>query len=58
MLVVPDGAAARPVLAAALRDRLRPTLGADVDEFCDAEMVDAIYYSLYPNLHPWAVTRP
>jgi phenylpropionate dioxygenase-like ring-hydroxylating dioxygenase large terminal subunit len=53
ILVVPDGAAARPVLAAALREQFRPSIGDGVDELCDAEMVDAIYYSVYPNLHPW-----
>jgi phenylpropionate dioxygenase-like ring-hydroxylating dioxygenase large terminal subunit len=53
MLIVPDGAAARPVLAAALREQFRPSIGDGVDELCDAEMVDAIYYSVYPNLHPW-----
>jgi hypothetical protein len=53
MLVVPDGAAARPVLAAAMREQFRAALGDTVDELCDAEMVDSIYYTLYPNLHPW-----
>jgi phenylpropionate dioxygenase-like ring-hydroxylating dioxygenase large terminal subunit len=53
MLVVPDGAAARPVLAAAMREQFRTALGDTVDELCDAEMVDSIYYTLYPNLHPW-----
>jgi phenylpropionate dioxygenase-like ring-hydroxylating dioxygenase large terminal subunit len=53
MLVVPDGATARPILAAALREQFRQSLGDTVDELSDAEMVDAIYYSLYPNLHPW-----
>jgi phenylpropionate dioxygenase-like ring-hydroxylating dioxygenase large terminal subunit len=53
MLVVADGARARPVLAAALREQFRPALGDAVDDLCDAEMVDSIYYTLYPNLHPW-----
>jgi phenylpropionate dioxygenase-like ring-hydroxylating dioxygenase large terminal subunit len=53
MLVVADGAAARPVLAAAIREQFRQALGDTVDELCDAEMVDSIYYTLYPNLHPW-----
>jgi len=53
ILHVPDGASARPVLAAAFREQFRPALGEDVEQISDAEMVDAIYYSLYPNLHPW-----
>jgi phenylpropionate dioxygenase-like ring-hydroxylating dioxygenase large terminal subunit len=53
LLRAPDGAAARPVLAAAIREQFRPALGNGVDSLCDAEMIDAIYYSLYPNLHPW-----
>jgi hypothetical protein len=34
---------------------LRRTVGdrLDVDAICDAELVDAIYYTLFPNWHPW-----
>lgn len=50
---VPDGATARPVLAEVMRRRFRPALGQKVDELSDAEMIDTIYYTLYPNFHPW-----
>lgn len=47
------GMTARGAAAAAGREALRPLVGAVVDEFCDAEFADSIYYTLFPNLHPW-----
>lgn len=35
------------------RETLRPAAGALVDEYCDAEMVDNLDYTLFPNFHPW-----
>jgi hypothetical protein len=26
----------------------------DARELCDAELLDSFYYTLFPNLHPWA----
>jgi phenylpropionate dioxygenase-like ring-hydroxylating dioxygenase large terminal subunit len=50
--LVPEGMTARAFAAAGGRDRQRPAV-ADVDSWCDAEMVDSIYYTLFPNFHPW-----
>jgi hypothetical protein len=42
------------VRRADLRRTLGPNLDAiDPDDICDAELVDAIYYSVFPNWHPW-----
>lgn len=51
---VPEGQAARPVVAEALRRRLAESSGADVSVFSDAEIVDAIEYFVFPNMCPWA----
>lgn len=49
---VPDGMTARAMLAAAAREGLKEVLG-DVDHLSDAEVSDSIYYTLFPNFHPW-----
>lgn len=28
--------------------------GAGADDLCDAELIDAMEYSVFPNFHPWA----
>jgi phenylpropionate dioxygenase-like ring-hydroxylating dioxygenase large terminal subunit len=53
LVTVPEGANPRVVLADLARAVQRPALGDAVDQLSDAEMVDAIYYTLFPNLHPW-----
>ncbi len=35
------------------REELRRTLGDSMDEVSDAELLDPIYYSLFPNVSPW-----
>jgi phenylpropionate dioxygenase-like ring-hydroxylating dioxygenase large terminal subunit len=53
---VPEDASAwRRASADARRAELRRTLAGqlDPDEICDAELVDAIYYTVFPNWHPW-----
>lgn len=50
---VPDGMNARAFMAAMSRDGLRPDAGSKVDEYCDAEIVDSLDYTLFPNFHPW-----
>ncbi len=52
LAVVPEGMTARAFAAAAGRARKARTVPA-IDTYCDAEMVDSIYYTLYPNFHPW-----
>ena len=40
-------------MADATRARWRPVVGELVDEWSDAEMVDNLDYTLFPNFHPW-----
>ena len=40
------------------REMLRPQFGDEVDSFSDADMVDSIYYSVFPNISPWADFNP
>jgi len=35
------------------RENMRPLAGDKVDEYCDAELVDSLDYTLFPNFHPW-----
>ena len=48
-----DGQTARGVSAAAARERWRPVVGDSVDEWSDAEFIDNIDYTIFPNVHPW-----
>jgi len=50
---LPPGQTARAVSAAAARNRWRPVVGDGVDEWSDAEFIDNIDYTLFPNMHPW-----
>lgn len=50
---VPEGASARAIGAAAGRERWRSIAGDRVDSMSDAEMMDSIDYTLFPNFHPW-----
>ena len=50
---VPAGTTARAVGAASGRERWRPIVGDHVDQMSDAEMMDSIDYTLFPNFHPW-----
>ncbi|MCX2982536.1 aromatic ring-hydroxylating dioxygenase subunit alpha [Halieaceae bacterium IMCC14734] len=43
----------RSVAAKPIREDLRATLGDSVDEISDAELLDAIYFTVFPNWHPW-----
>lgn len=52
-LALPEGQTARAVAAGAARQRWRSVVGAQVDAMSDAEMMDSIDYSLFPNFHPW-----
>jgi phenylpropionate dioxygenase-like ring-hydroxylating dioxygenase large terminal subunit len=49
---VPDGMRARSMLAAGARANLQAIIGTD-REISDAELSDSIYYTLFPNFHPW-----
>jgi len=44
----------RAIAAAAGRERWRPVAGDEwVDRMSDAEMMDSIDYTIFPNFHPW-----
>jgi phenylpropionate dioxygenase-like ring-hydroxylating dioxygenase large terminal subunit len=49
---VPEGMTARAMLAAGARAGLQPVVGDDVT-IADADVSDSIYYTLFPNFHPW-----
>ncbi|MFT7359731.1 MAG: nitrite reductase/ring-hydroxylating ferredoxin subunit [Parasphingorhabdus sp.] len=51
-------AEARAQRAAARREQLRPLMGDEIDKVCDAELVDSIYYSIFPNISPWGCYNP
>ena len=51
--IVPEGETARHLAAEAARDRLRPAIGDRADELADAELTESIYYTVFPNFHPW-----
>ena len=56
---IPAGKSAREAIADTVRERLRPVFGGKIDGFADAELVDTICYSLFPNLHPfWSAAQP
>ncbi len=48
-----EGMTARAVTGAGGRMNLRATLGDAADLLSDAEMSESIYYTLFPNFHPW-----
>ena len=48
-----EGMTARSVTGDGGRMRLRAVLGDKADLLSDAEMADSIYYTLFPNFHPW-----
>lgn len=43
----------RALAAAPLREELRPVLGDAVEGISDAELLDSIYFTVFPNWHPW-----
>ena len=51
---LPDGMSVREFAAKIGRESLRPALGDAADDLCDAELVDAMSYAVFPNFHPWA----
>ena len=48
----------RDKIAVARREQLRPAFGDYVDGISDADLIDAIFYSVFPNLSPWADFNP
>jgi phenylpropionate dioxygenase-like ring-hydroxylating dioxygenase large terminal subunit len=50
---LPEDMSPREFMANSSREDLRPNAGSKVDEYCDAEMLDSLDYTLFPNFHPW-----
>ena len=50
---LPEDVSPRQWSAMNTREMLRPDAGDVVDELSDAEMVDNLDYTLFPNFHPW-----
>ncbi len=50
---VPDGMHLRNFMAERSRENLRAVAGDKADLYCDAELVDSLDYTLFPNFHPW-----
>jgi phenylpropionate dioxygenase-like ring-hydroxylating dioxygenase large terminal subunit len=48
----------RAAAAASKREALRASLGDMVDQVSDAELLDPIYYSIFPNISPWGSFNP
>jgi hypothetical protein len=50
---VPAGSSLRELMAQPVRERFAEVLGAEMDTVCDAELLDSIYLTVFPNFHPW-----
>ena len=50
---VPEGMTARAFAASLARESLRPLVGDEVEALSDAEMIDSLYFTVFPNFHPW-----
>ena len=48
------GVTARAQAAAQARERIGAIAGADLSDVCDALMLDAVEYFIFPNFMPWA----
>ena len=54
IIKLPEGETLRSFAAIVGRDQLRPAVGDEADLVSDAELIDAMEYTLLPNFHPWA----
>ena len=50
---VPEGQTLRQVMAEPVRQELKSVIGDAADDVCDAELLDSIYNTVFPNFHPW-----
>jgi hypothetical protein len=49
----PPGMNLRAKMAQGPREELRDILGDQVEQISDAELLDSIYLTVFPNFHPW-----
>lgn len=52
-VTIEEGRTARETMAARRREALKAVIGARAEELSDAEMMDSMYYNVFPNFHPW-----
>jgi hypothetical protein len=57
-IVVPEGGTARRELGARAREDYSKLIGLDLDYATDAELMDSIFYSVFPNWGPWGGFMP
>jgi len=50
---LPEGVSLRQFFADQSREALRADAPDRVDQYSDAEMLDSLDYTLFPNFHPW-----
>lgn len=54
MVTLPEGVTAREMSGMLAREGLRDIIGdVKADNMSDAESLDSIYYTVFPNFHPW-----
>ena len=52
---IPPGRNLRSVMAEPVREGYRKSLGDVMDQISDAELLDSIYLTVFPNFHPWGI---
>lgn len=57
-LAIPEGGTARSHVAEVMRGILSAEDGQDYAPFCDAEMVDALLYNVFPHMSFWGGAMP
>ena len=50
---IPEGVSLRTFLADRSRENLKAIAGDRAETYCDAELMDSLHYTLFPNFHPW-----
>lgn len=53
-VALPEGTTLREFAGTLSRAALGPAIGDRAEALSDAELVDAMVYSVFPNFHPWA----
>ncbi|HEY2750270.1 aromatic ring-hydroxylating dioxygenase subunit alpha [Phenylobacterium sp.] len=57
-LIVPPGGTARATLGERSRRDYSRLYGIDLDHATDCEMLDSLFYSVFPNFGPWGGFKP